>query len=156
MKKKNASHIRRIFLGYAGRSRRVAAEVKDFLQSQCRNCTVLDWLVDFRRGHTIIEEIERTAHRISGAVFLITKDDEFVTSRHDIAGRKYYPRDNIVFEVGFFAGRLGRRRVACLVERGVEIPSDLLGVLYIPLSKLRLESTCLQLARHLGLQLKKM
>ncbi|MNQ69236.1 putative nucleotide-binding protein containing TIR-like domain protein [compost metagenome] len=39
-------------------------------------------------------------------------------------------RQNVIFELGFFAGKLGRGRV-CLLRKGqVEIPSDLFGVIY--------------------------
>jgi predicted nucleotide-binding protein len=38
-----------------------------------------------------------------------------------------------VFELGFYVGSLGRSRVAVLYEEGVELPSDMNGVLYTPL-----------------------
>src|SRR5207302_10645820 len=40
-------------------------------------------------------------------------------------------RQNVIFELGFFLGRLGSRRVRALVTPGVEIPSDVHGMLYI-------------------------
>ncbi len=42
-------------------------------------------------------------------------------------------RQNVVFELGFFFGKLGRKRVAVLLDRGVEQPSDLDGLVYISL-----------------------
>ena len=39
-------------------------------------------------------------------------------------------RQNVVFELGFFIGALGRSRVAVLYEDGVELPSDMNGILY--------------------------
>jgi predicted nucleotide-binding protein len=39
-----------------------------------------------------------------------------------------------VLELGFFYGALGRGRVVALYEEGVEIPSDIMGVLYKPMS----------------------
>ena len=39
-------------------------------------------------------------------------------------------RQNVIFELGYFAGALGRGRV-CLLRKGeVEMPSDLFGVIY--------------------------
>lgn len=38
----------------------------------------------------------------------------------------------MVFELGYFLGRLGRARVTVLYENGVELPSDMSGVLYTP------------------------
>jgi predicted nucleotide-binding protein len=36
-----------------------------------------------------------------------------------------------VFELGFFFGKLGRRRVAVLLESNVEKPSDIDGLVYV-------------------------
>ena len=44
-------------------------------------------------------------------------------------------RQNVVFELGFFVGKLGPERVAALTEGDVEIPSDFDGVVYIELDK---------------------
>ena len=40
-------------------------------------------------------------------------------------------RQNVVFELGYFFGKLGRSRVAVLYEPGVELPSDVSGLLYV-------------------------
>jgi predicted nucleotide-binding protein len=40
-------------------------------------------------------------------------------------------RQNVVLELGYFVGRLGRDRVAAILEHGVEKPSDWSGVVYI-------------------------
>ena len=42
-------------------------------------------------------------------------------------------RQNVVFEHGFSPALFGRSKVAILYEEGVELPSDLNGLLYIPL-----------------------
>lgn len=39
----------------------------------------------------------------------------------------------MVFELGYFVGRLGRKKVCTLYEEGVEIPSDFSGIVYVPL-----------------------
>ena len=41
-------------------------------------------------------------------------------------------RENVMHEIGFFQGRYGRNSVVLLHEEGVNIPSNLAGVAYIP------------------------
>jgi predicted nucleotide-binding protein len=39
-------------------------------------------------------------------------------------------RQNVIFEFGYFIGRVGRNRVAALCEEGIERPSDIDGLLF--------------------------
>ena len=50
------------------------------------------------------------------------------------AGRQSAPRDNVVFEAGYFAGAKGRHYTTIIRERTAKIPSDLGGVLYLELT----------------------
>jgi len=54
-------------------------------------------------------------------------------TRQRPAPREWRPRarQNVVFELGFFVGKLGRKRVCALMKEGVETPSDFSGVIYI-------------------------
>lgn len=83
-------------------------------------------------GRTIIEKfIDYTD--VAFAVVLLAGDDRGgLVSAHP---NEYQlrPRQNAVFELGYFIGTLGRDRVCALYEDGVEIPSDYAGVLFIPL-----------------------
>jgi predicted nucleotide-binding protein len=83
-------------------------------------------------SRTIIEKFEAQASRAAFAVVILTGDDEGRErgSKFELKGRA---RQNVVFEMGFFAGALGRSRVAILYEPGVELPSDLHGLLYTEL-----------------------
>jgi hypothetical protein len=65
-------------------------------------------------------------------VVLLTSDDE--GKAQDAASLSARSRQNVVFEHGYFIGKLGRKRVVALYEDGVELPSDLSGVLYKELS----------------------
>ncbi len=64
------------------------------------------------------------------AVVLLTGDDE---ARLRGTSNELLPRarQNVILELGYFLGRLGRRRVCALCESGVEIPSDYQGVLFM-------------------------
>lgn len=76
------------------------------------------------RGRTIIEKLERHSD-VDYAVAILTPDDASGTRA----------RQNVILELGQFMEKLGRERVAILYSPGVEIPSDIKGVLYIDLSK---------------------
>jgi predicted nucleotide-binding protein len=45
---------------------------------------------------------------------------------------KHRARQNVILELGYFIGTLGRERVAAIYQQDVEIPSDYGGVLFIP------------------------
>lgn len=80
------------------------------------------------RGLTIIEKFEAYANQVSFAVVLLTPDD--LGSLASASSQAARARQNVIFELGSFVGKLGRGR-ACLVRKGdLEIPSDLHGVIY--------------------------
>ena len=82
-------------------------------------------------GRTIIEKFEDHAH-VGFAVVLLTPDD-VGSLKEEKTNLKSRARQNVIFEFGYFIGKLGRKRVCALVKGDVEKPSDYDGVLYIPL-----------------------
>ena len=84
------------------------------------------------QGQTIIEKFEQHA-QVGFAVALLTPDDGGALQGEAEHG-KPRARQNVVFELGYFLGRLGRKRVCALVKgEDLERPSDYAGVVYIPL-----------------------
>ena len=79
-------------------------------------------------GRTIIEKFEAYSN-VGFAVVLLTPDD-VGAARDKAAEGKPRARQNVIFELGYFIGKLGRHRVCALYKEGVEIPSDFSGVLY--------------------------
>jgi len=80
-------------------------------------------------GRTIIEKFEDHSD-VGFAVILMTPDDvgSSVKEKDKLKPRA---RQNVILELGFFLGKLGRKRVCALYEEGVEIPSDYKGVLFV-------------------------
>jgi len=87
-------------------------------------------------GKTIIEKFEEYAFRSNLAFVLLTPDDRMAVST-DTELVKRQARQNVIFEMGFFIGALGRRtgRVLLLHSGPLDLPSDLSGVIYIDISK---------------------
>ncbi|MCP4603623.1 MAG: nucleotide-binding protein [Proteobacteria bacterium] len=84
------------------------------------------------KGQTIIEKFEANAAGVSFAVVLLTPDD-IGAPKDEPENPHPRARQNVILELGYFCGALGRERVCVLYRDGVEIPNDYLGVVYTPL-----------------------
>lgn len=79
------------------------------------------------KGKTIIEKFEENSD-VGGAICLFTADD-FGRAKADSLD-SVRARQNVVLETGYFMGKLGRNHVVLLADKGIEMPSDLSGVVY--------------------------
>ncbi len=75
-------------------------------------------------GQTIIEKFENNASKVNFAVILLTADDQMPEEK------TFRARQNVIFEMGYFIGALGRSNVMCLLQENVERPGDIDGVVY--------------------------
>jgi len=82
-------------------------------------------------GQTIIEKLE-THGNVSFAIVIFTPDDLGATGNTIPPVLKARARQNVVLELGYFIGMLGRKRVCVLYNSEIELPSDMLGVVYVP------------------------
>jgi predicted nucleotide-binding protein len=86
-------------------------------------------------GKTIIEKFEKHGSAAGFAVIIATPDD--------VGGLAVAPplqpvlkaraRQNVIGEMFWFAGRLGREKVCTLVKGNIDMPSDVAGVGYTPM-----------------------
>jgi predicted nucleotide-binding protein len=86
-------------------------------------------------GRTIIEKFEGHALDVDTVFVLLTPDDVVVDpAASDTEKRR--ARQNVVFEMGFFYGALGRLsgRVIALCKGPTELPSDIAGVVWVDIS----------------------
>lgn len=85
------------------------------------------------QGRTIIEKFVDHAD-VAYAVVLLTPDDkgESVHKGTSLEALNFRARQNVVLELGYFLGKLGRSKVCALVKGDIEKPSDYSGVLYVP------------------------
>lgn len=82
------------------------------------------------RSRTIIEKFEEYSD-VAFAIILLTADDRGGPKNTPFEDQKWRARQNVIMELGYFIGRLGRERVCALHEGSVEKPSDYDGVLFV-------------------------
>jgi predicted nucleotide-binding protein len=85
------------------------------------------------KGRTVLEKFSEHAAEAGFAVVLLTADDigRVKEAESTVVWELPRARQNVVFELGFFCGLLGRGRVCAVYETGVELPSDLHGLAYV-------------------------
>ena len=83
------------------------------------------------KGQTIIEKFKSNSD-VEYAIIIFTPDDlgHPVDRPEEVSPRA---RQNVLLELGYFIGTLGRHRVCVLSKGDVEVPSDYAGVVYIPM-----------------------
>lgn len=122
-----ASH--RVFLVH-GHDEQALHEVARFLERLQQVVVVLREQPN--GGRTIVEKFEEFSD-VAFAVVLLTPDDVGGETSVAFEDLRLRARQNVILELGYFLGRLGRKRVCALYQDAVDIPSDYSGVLYLPL-----------------------
>ncbi len=98
------------------------------------------------RGKTIIEKFEYYAEQCTYAFAIFTPDDVVENN-----GKTYFQaRPNVIFELGWFAAKIGRQRVCILLKEGsnMEVFSDFNGVI-----QKRFYSSVSELYRDISIEL---
>ena len=108
-----------------------------FLKSINLDPVVLHRQLD--EGLTIIEKFEKHSE-VTYAIILLTPDDiGFPISEIKKSDNERIiecrARQNVIFEFGFFVGKLNRKKVCCIYKEGVTLPSDLGGLIYKKVNK---------------------
>ena len=138
-----AMHSERVFVVH-GRQRDSADVVARFVTKLGLEAVILDEQAN--EGRTLLEKLEANTEDVGFAVVLLQADDYGRgPDEGDWPNDPNRARQNVILELGFFVGKIGRARVAALVEPTVEQPSDILGLAYIGFD----ESWQLRLAREL-------
>lgn len=86
------------------------------------------------KGRTIIEKFMDYGEVASFAIILLSPDDLAFGKDEDPNMARYRARQNVILELGFFLGKLGRSRVIAIYREAerFEMPSDYPGVLFVP------------------------
>ena len=107
-------------------------DVELFLKSINLEPIVLHRQLD--EGLTVIEKFEKHSD-VKYAIILLTPDDigyprEENDKKEKDRKLELHARQNVIFEFGFFVGKLSRKNVCCIYKEGVTLPSDLNGLIY--------------------------
>ena len=125
---KFAADNKKVFIVH-GQNEAKKLELKDFLAKLALDPIILHQQNDLVK--TIIEKFEYYASQCAFAVILLTPDDQAAPRDASTEG-KWRARQNVIMELGWFMAKLGRERVLILHQGQLEIPSDILGVVYAP------------------------
>jgi CRP/FNR family transcriptional regulator, cyclic AMP receptor protein len=140
----------RVFIASSKEGLDAATSLGECLQSDSLDVKV--WTDGiFLPGMTNIEALEAELLRADFAALVLSPDDE-VVSRGVTSNA---PRDNLILELGLFAGAIGRRRAIMVCPTGVvlKLPTDLLGVSpikYVPNDMTTAAAELLTLISSLG------
>jgi predicted nucleotide-binding protein len=110
-----------------GRADGPKEQVARFIQRLELNPIILHEQIN--RGRTIIEKFEDHAE-VQFAVVVLSPDDVGRLATAEETAGTHRARQNVIFEMGYFIGRIGRDRVFPLRQGNVEIPSDYSGIAY--------------------------
>jgi len=121
---------RKIFIGCSKKERSLAEQAKAILLSEFE-VTIWDdtlWETDteaFQLSDSILQGLLRATLQFDFAIMLGTKDD-IVEKKGKVV---LQARDNVLFELGLFMGRMGRKNCAFIVDRELNIPEDMKGII---------------------------
>lgn len=89
----------------------------------------------------MIDKFERESKNVSAAIILFTGDDKgasckdlnsMKSTEDKIKKLRYRARQNVVFEAGYFMGKLGKGRVIIFTDKkNIEFPGDIANTVYI-------------------------
>lgn len=124
---KSAVLSNKIFIVH-GHDSQLKTDVERFIHEIGLEPVVLHRQTD--NGNTVIEKFEKNSD-VGFAFILLTPDEVSMTKDQlDLpdGSRKieYRARPNVIFEFGYFIGKLGRSRVCCLHKGEVSMPTDLM------------------------------
>ena len=114
------------FIGSSTQGLPVARTLQSLLKNELR-CVVWNQGTVFGIGDATIEALEKAVHDFDFGIFVFTPDDTLVKKGVE----QPVARDNVLFELGLFIGKLTRKRAFVVnpAKRAVSLPTDLLGMI---------------------------
>lgn len=156
MEERNGLENNRKILIISGQNENLKEEICDFIRSLNLEPVILK--TDTQEGKTTIDVFEEYSATCSFALVLITGDNigsapverpvqskfgarkeselaRLQVKKERMELKKHRERENELFKLGYFIGRMGRLKVRVLSEEIFQRPSDIDSVLYVPLDE---------------------
>ncbi|WP_418603921.1 STING domain-containing protein [Hwangdonia sp.] len=120
-------HRKKIFIGSSSEELTLANRAKDILEKDFDvtiwNDNVWDTAV-FRINHNFLADLLKASLRFDFGILIGSQDDKV-----EIRGQEVMkPRDNVLFELGLFTGRLGTSKCAFIIDKEIDLLSDFKGI----------------------------
>jgi hypothetical protein len=114
-----------VFIGSSSEGRAVAEAIQINMEKDPIDTHVWTQGV-FEIGSTYIESLIEELDKADFAVLVLTEDDITISRNKETVS----PRDNVLFELGLFMGKLGRDRCYFVYDntKNIKLPSDLAGM----------------------------
>lgn len=118
-----------------GRDHKLVLALKNYIQNTLNLGEPIILHEQPSHGRTIMEKFEECAADIDVVFVLATPDDVGAFARS--SNRQKRPRQNVIFELGYFVGALSRKsgKIVLLQSGPLEIPSDIYGIIHIDVSR---------------------
>ncbi len=129
-KQEETEKAHRVFITH-GRSKEWY-KVQSYLEKDLAYPT-LELAQEANLGRTVLQKLSEESDKCTCAIIVMTGDD--------IIGDEKRARENVMHEIGFFEGRYGLQNKILLHEEGVNIPSNIHGLVYISFPKDTVEAT---------------
>jgi predicted nucleotide-binding protein len=128
------SQVVRTFIVH-GRDDATKFALKNYLQNRLKLPEPIILHEQPSLGRTIVEKFEDVVQQVDLVFVLLTPDDTSY-DRGATNEEKRRARQNVIFEMGYFFGKLQRKkgRVLLLHKGDLELPSDIAGIIYIDIS----------------------
>jgi hypothetical protein len=122
-----SEYKKKIFIGSSSEELSIAEKVRDQLQPNFDvtiwNEKVWDTSV-FKINQNFLADLLKASLQFDFGILIGTTDDKVIFRGEEVM----QPRDNVIFELGLFTGRLGTSKCAFLIEKDVKLLSDFKGL----------------------------
>jgi hypothetical protein len=130
---------KRIFIGSSSEELELANAARQILESEFDVTVWNDRIWDsavFRINQNFLSDLLKASLKFDFGILVGTSDDRVTYRGKNVL----QPRDNVLFELGLFIGRLGLSKCAFVIDRDLKVLSDLQGITLARFQKADLSS----------------